>query len=300
MFLKNKNKPNKRFILARLQDRGIFKNISNYRKRVFRVYYDIQKSTILIKFIGSKYKELFEKNVNGLICANNIGVNCPTILNINRKTLTIMVSDVGDNILDLDTNKLSYFLNLAIKELYKFNKGGEITRELMIPRYLEAASLIEIDDITKKFPKFFEALKSLNNKKMYSGYGFGIEDPSPSNFCYSNGSVYLIDYDHFSENVNIFYEIGFLLADLLVRLDRHFLSVKELGAYVNDFIGSEYEAIPDKINKIQFFLGIVSNFATLLIDAKDDFEKYGEKVLDWENEITLISIELKKTMDQSG
>jgi hypothetical protein len=47
--------------------------------------------------------------------------------------------------------------------------------------------------------------------------GCGIEDPALSNFTILNNKIALVDLDNYSEDIHLFYEIGFLLTDLEIK-----------------------------------------------------------------------------------
>ncbi|NCS31957.1 hypothetical protein GW793_00515 [bacterium] len=275
-------------IVRRLEDRGVQKSILDYRKQVHLVALDSGKKAVLVEIKDAKYRPIYRKNVQGLIICSEQNINAPHLLADDDVGMQFLMSYVGENILneDYSTNDL---LKLGMSELEKLNRVNQTSVEFRLPRYLADGLKVYLDNGIKTIiPNYEQAVGFLNNQNDTYKYGFGLEDPSPSNFCYDGQKVSLIDFDNFSTTVNFEYSIGFMIADLLVRRNQHFGSINTLRNATTSILGFEGFGL-------QFYTGILSLLSTFILDIRVDEERASGSIQQWKNEINLVAYELANT-----
>ncbi len=272
----------------RLTDRGFRRGIPAYRKNVFRIFSN-NNTYILIKILNKKYKPIWNKNIKGVNICQDLKINAQRLIQKKETSLELLVSDVGENIAEFKEKKIPHLISLGIIELKKLNQHKQYKLNFHLPRYLKKLLTIKKDGYLREFDCVFKISSELSDIKIENLYGYGLEDPSITNFCYKDKKVSLIDFDNFRENINFEYELGFMTADLLFINKIKFSNQKNLENYFFKFIRDEYKKIKvDDRLKIQFFTGMLSLFSTLMIDYKNKEGEAKIKLRAWKISIFVL------------
>lgn len=210
------------YTFTRLKDRGVRNNIENYRKEVYLLK---SKNTelVLIQLVDKKFTPLFQKNLEAykLLTRNSCH---PRLVNFSSKDMQILVTWEGNNLLEIlkngKTNRsfLNKYCNQAVEYIKTINKISGEYNIFTLPHYI--SRLIAVRDTLEKKHKILKEcidylveLKNNINEKII--YGFGVSDPSVSNFVidkYEN--VLLVDFDNFSVLQDYLYSVGWFVFDL--------------------------------------------------------------------------------------
>jgi hypothetical protein len=78
----------------------------------------------------------------------------------------------------------------------------------------------------------------------------------------------MVDFDHYSEDINLHYEIGFLLAGCVTDAGHHVMSLRDLAQVADRWTGLSLWRLPPDA-RFQLLLGYLSLLSTLVFDAHE-------------------------------
>jgi hypothetical protein len=244
----------------RLPDRAVRQGLSNYHKRV-----DLIESRgdrrVVITITVESHRPLYEGNLAALNRLAELGVEAPSIISLSRADRELTVTYAGP-----PTRRTSFAMRGAIRYLAILNNRGPRVLRASVPRYVwrTAQILSAADDPLRK--DYESLISMLSSPGLWFEYGPGFEDPAPTNFTHRGPHVCMVDFDHYSEDVNLHYEIGFLLAGCVTDAGHHVMSFPDLAQVTDHWLGLRlFHLTPD--DRFQLLLGYLSLLSTLVWDA---------------------------------
>jgi hypothetical protein len=279
----------------RLKDRGILKEIPDYRKHVYR-FTDNGISYIKVQIFGEKYRLLFEKNIQAIEFCKEHRVKVPDILDSFSEEMIIYFQDVGENVMDLEDAELQCkYIRRGIQELSKLHNSKQIKKEYYQNSYIEKfQNLSSNDEKTKSIQSSIDSILSTSWQTIY---GPGVTDPTPSNMCFdSQGIVSLIDFDNFTMEVSFFESLGFIVGDYFFKKGVQVSDIKDLFAIVSNWRLDEYIEFnkSSMLSNREFWLGFLSVYLTLYQDITLDIPKAKVRLSHFESNIQLGLQQLRK------
>lgn len=252
----------KKTILVRLNDRGILKEDPNYRKQVYLTQRD-GRNCVLVKIVDSDYQVIFDRNVKALVICDKYGINAPRLIDFDPVKLELLITNVGENIFDVEKNKLknTSWLRDGLKELEKINNAERSLRKLQrLPYFDKLERITNQSFLESEICKYY---KSVVERVGVVYLGYGVDDPSPTNFCVRNGVVSIIDFDNFFHDTNIWISYGFAISNFYTRAGR-------VDVVLSDAVKLLYKfgvcgAMTNVENQL-FRIGLLNNLATLHYD----------------------------------
>jgi hypothetical protein len=268
-----------------LPDRAVRQGLSDYHKRV-----DLIESRgdrrVVITITVESYLPLYEANLAALKRVAELGVEAPSIISSSRADRELTVTYAGP-----PAPRTSFAMRLAIRYLATLNNRGPRVLFASVPRYVwrTAQILSGADDPLRKD---YEGLISmLSSCGLRFEYGPGFEDPAPTNFTHRGPHVCMVDFDHYSEDVNLHYEIGFLLAGCVTDVGHHVMSLPDLAQVADHWLGLRLFNLA-RDARFQLLLGYLSLLSTLVWDANNRGGAAVERLRLYRPDIRLVLSEL--------
>jgi len=252
----------KKTSLKRLNDRGILKNDIGYRKQVFAIE-DDKKTSILVRIINPNYRPLFERNIQAMLICSNNNIHAPRLIEVDNDNMEVLMTDVGDNIFDVTDNRLknASWLGSGLRELKKLydiqKKHSSLHR---LPYFEKLQRITSLSSIERQICEYYrQKIQALQDVQL----GYGIDDPSPTNFCVRNGIVSLIDFDNFFNDTSIWTSYGFAISSLFTKTKFANATAEEAERYLYSLdICSEMTTDENQL----FRVGLLNNLVTLHYD----------------------------------
>lgn len=217
----------------RLQDRGVRMNLSDYRKKVFL---SDDKSFVEVHIVNSKYRPLFNKNLDAYRTLKNTDT-LPELIDVDVRNMVFRCSYEGEPARESYTGKQAEEVVAVLGKISKVNKRKH---KLLLPVYLETARekqyrACEIDK--SLFLELQNTLNILIKTNVQVEYGCGILDPSASNFTFNNvNRAHLVDLDNFSNTIGFDYQLGWLEMDHLAVFGANLNSDIEYGSLQSELM----------------------------------------------------------------
>ena len=270
--------------IKRLPTRDIREKLPITRKRLWEVNISSFLRVVILK-VSKNYEAIYYKHIAGSqfarksgLCAANHFIDLPFL------RLSIIawrgVEATKEFNKAKNKNKLDLINNL-ITYLYRLNSQNQttISENLENYRYLNLF-INELGELNKE-KTVKRKIKYLFNKPFLVVVGPGLEDPVLSNFTIHKNKLCLVDLDNFSEKVNFFYEVGFLLADLEIDHEMKKFELKDLWKSYQTERGIALKGN----DKPMLRLGYISRYAILFLNIRKNPKfNYGyddDKVFDY-------------------
>jgi len=253
--------------IKRLFTRDLRENLPIIRKRLWEVNIPPFLRVVILK-ASKNYEAIYYKHIAGSrfagksrLCAANHLIDLPFL------RLSIIawrgVEATKEFNKAKNKNKLDLINNL-ITYLYRLNSQNQttISENLENYRYLNLFTNELGESNKEKTVK--RKIKYLFSKLSPTIVGPGLEDPVLSNFTIHKNKLCLVDLDNFSEAINFFYEIGFLLADL--EIDHKFKQTKLKKLW--ELYQKKKGVTPKKDDRSRLLLGYISRYAILYLNTR--------------------------------
>jgi hypothetical protein len=261
------------YTLIRLADRHKRRGLNGHRKAVYLVVDVLGQKSILLHF-SDKYRIIFDN----YLLAKEVILKGATDSEwvVDKTNLFILMPYLGE-VLPLNKNQSLVQIIRFLKKIYESHNIASFE----VPRYL--TDLLRLNSEKQKFSfiQLERLLRQVGEGDIKYSSGFGVLDPSFRNFTHLEDRVYLVDLDNFSKDINLDYEIGFLLADTDLELESKFaLDLDNYLQMISKMADMPLEPIP-------FWIGYVSRIATNLVD-----------ILRGERDLGPQDIEIVKTIEE--
>jgi len=255
--------------IKRLPTRDIRENLDEVRKKLWEVsIFSILKLVVLR--VSKNYEAIYYKHITGSqsckkshLCVSNHYLDLPFL------KLSIIAwrgREITETFKRLKTKDKLNLVQEILDYLYCLNSQNQKTINVNLQNYRYLTLFIdELDKLNRKKSALVQRkLNLLFGRHPHTIVGFGLEDPVLSNFNLFRDKLCLVDLDNFSKTINLFYEFGFLLADLEIDYKCEQADLKKCW----ELYRRNKKIILKKSNKIHFLLGYVSRYAILFLNIR--------------------------------
>ncbi len=197
----------------RLNDREQRNNRSLGRKQVFLVT-EGENAFVQMHF-GQKYASLFQKTLSAYEKLPSVYIG--KVLSVQQSELSLSVTYLGAPIEPIAANIPK------IKELlFRIHNHNATQGVFTVPRYIHFFNELFND------PLILSLIEYVEGSSLICSLGYGIEDPVVSNFTEDLSGVHLVDLDHFASDISLYYQVGFMIADVDVIGNQKYKSIANL------------------------------------------------------------------------
>jgi len=255
--------------VRKLPTRDIREKLTIVRKRLWEVNMCSVLKIVILK-VSKDYKAIYHKHIVGSkftkkskLCTPNHFIDLPFLrLSIiawrGTEATTEFKEKKSKDKFDLINNLLTY--------LYRLNNQGKRIAKMDLNSYRYLNLFIKQLDNSNKAKEIKRKIEKLTGNLSSTTTGPGLEDPVLSNFTIYKNKSCLVDLDNFSETVNFFYEVGFLLADL--KIDHQMIEIELKNLWYLYQTGNKI--ISQKSDETQLTLGYISRYAILFLNIKNN------------------------------
>lgn len=261
------------FRARRLADRSKRQGLTMHRKSVYLITSPPNKKLVFIHF-SRQYETIFRNYLAAQVKLNHLVMGDQW--QIDRSNLFILIPYLGRGFGSPDPSSLQK----VIRKLGQINKPSRLGI-FNPPRYM--ADLVELNKPLSRLTltNLERLTKEMMRLKTVVSLGAGILDPAFSNFTELNGQIYLVDLDNFGSEINLDYEVGFLMADVDVEFRKTLVSC--------------YSNSKKLVFTPCYWIGYISRLATILIDLIRSQRRLNDYELSICQKIESISSYLLKT-----
>lgn len=237
--------------LIQLPTRDIREKLSYPRKQAWHI--KIGPFSLVMIYFAKNYKQLYENYLQG-IGVVNINGKFKKYIN-NRLFRIILLSYISPN---NPLNNTQTNFNIISRFLTQLNKKGQ-KKLISRFRYIQMTIIsLEIEQLDQRTNKILKTMIKINSYPQKVIVGPGVEDPVLSNFIVNNNDAYLVDLDNYTNQVNLYYELGYLTKDIQIELHKNFKGI-----------------IPNNLDdKVMFNIGKVSRLINLFLNIKNNPNRY--------------------------
>jgi hypothetical protein len=253
--------------IKRLSTRDLRENLPIIRKRLWEVNIPPFLRVVILK-VSKNYELIYFKHIAGSrliresrLCAADHFIDLPSL------RLSIIawrgVEATKEFKKAKNKNKLD-LINNIIAYLYRLNSKSQTTISENLENYRYINLFInELGELNKE-KAVKRKIKYLFSKLSPTIVGPGLEDPVLSNFTIYKNELCLVDLDNFSEAINFFYEIGFLLADLEIDHKFEQTKLKKLWKLCQKKMG----VTPKNDDRSRLLFGYISRYVILYLNTR--------------------------------
>ncbi len=254
------------FKIQRLPTRDIREKLKIVRKRLWLI--EIFSEKYVLFWVSRKYAEIYKRHFVASVKASSMGLYAPKhLVKIPSLRLSIL-SWQGKNVLmdfsNMSNEQKTQIIYNILDWLKNFNsfssRKASIHKFRYIELFLEKNKELSLSGYL--ISELKRVIDRVNENKNFV-VGLGIEDVVLSNFTQLNDKVCLVDLDNFSESINFYYEIGFLMADL--EIDHEF-SLEQTQKLYTDYLKSRQ--LQQKFSIKIFTLGRISRYTITALNVQ--------------------------------
>lgn len=266
--------------MQRLPDRGLTKGLPGYHKRVYEIAHG-GRPAVLIQLRDPAKRYVLDRYVEGMNAAATARANAPALLVDDRAQLRLVVTYEGSPVTDIR------LAAEAVRQLRRLRDYRSHERRVTPPRYVaRAADIAGRHGELRRFASLYARLmEQLGRSQLGSKAGPGVEDPALSNFCYRDGRVSLVDFDHYTSSIEFEYQVGFTAGDALITSRAHIHSERELRLWASTVL-REVQDTWVRPEWASFGLGFLSRLSTEFDDYAQDSPHARRYIREYARDIT--------------
>lgn len=255
--------------IYRLETRDIREGLPFVRKKAWVV--EIFSVKFVVLWFSGKYFRLYDNYIKGLNSLYGLG-KYRLLFRIDWRRLIIVNYIPGGK-----SEEYSKVFDQISNYLALINENGHKRKALPGLRYITLLIPV-LENLTRDYSIIAEIkiIKKIITSQKRVVVGYGIDDPTYSNFIICNDECDLVDLDNFSESINYYYMLGYLSMDMWLEVTRSFNPPI-------DFPSSE--------DNLMYCLGRISRLSNLIINnVNNPAGNYG---FDLDKSIALFKSECK-------